>query len=376
MRARLWIFILLIAAVLLPSHSVFAGPAPTGLPMVTLPRVFCFRITDIEKVPGDPTGNAFNFEFEVLNWTNSQASGLSLMTAVGSTAVAGTIPTITDAAIDADGRGGPYQVGAEIGFGAFDSPAIQSGRGRGDQLPGLPNLINDWFAIETTATTAAWFAGEGHPIPARDLLGAMTTAEAIALIPGLGLDALGDLAVDGGPAPYSPAAPPAGGGPPFPDGTGNVLDGFVLTVTDFHEGEILSLNWFLTNAAGGPIGVPITPATAFNPGAFGFGVFNLMRLPLGAPPFGRAIYVGNSGMVGTATEFVQVPLPVNMVLDPAQFVAEFGAGITAPFLNPQDNIFGVVPNTTTIPEPSTLVLLGTGVIALMQYRRRRRHPPE
>lgn len=356
-------------------------PPPLPVPPPVIPPVFCFRFTDIEKLPGDVTGNAFRLEFEVLNWSNLPASGLNLMTAIGSTAVGGTsIPLIAGQAIDPDGRGGPLNVGAEIGAGIFDPVPVHSGRGRGD----LPGLTNDWAGVGTTPTTAAWSGLGGTAIPFRDLIGTAaapgaTQAMVDALIPGVPprVDALGDPAVDGGPLPYGPGL---GGGQPVPDGSGNVLDGFVLDVFNFHVGEIIALNWFLSSplavcapgfAGGSAIGTPgpgplgVPAAGCGN--AFGFGVFNLMRIPIGAPLVGPPVFFGNTGMLATNQQFVFAPGGADLVTDPAQFVAEFGAGITAPFFNPANNIGNVQPNTlliNVVPEPSSLLLLLAGGIGL------------
>ena len=88
----------------------------------------------------------------------------------------------------------------------------------------------------------------GTPIPNENLLfGA-------GMVPGLGTDSLDDSSIDGGPGPYTPGAgepdPQVAGAPPAPDGSGNVLDGFVLEVSDFGIGDVLSLNWALLRADG------------------------------------------------------------------------------------------------------------------------------
>ena len=118
------------------THTVKADPVPNSSnPQVVIPRVFCFRITDIERVPGDVEGDAFNFEFEVLNWTATPASGLFIATTIGTTAVDASIPIMALAGIDPDGRGGPIggaDIAGDIGVGGtFDPTAIHSGRGRG-----------------------------------------------------------------------------------------------------------------------------------------------------------------------------------------------------------------------------------------------------
>ena len=82
------------------STGASADPAPA------VPDVFCFRITDIERVPaGGP--NAFLFEFEFLNWTGTPAEGIDLTMNVGTSSLVGGIPSIAVARVDENGRGGP-----------------------------------------------------------------------------------------------------------------------------------------------------------------------------------------------------------------------------------------------------------------------------
>ncbi len=327
----------LTASALAPSVS--ADPAPSGKPGVTLPPAFCFRITDIEPVPGDITGEAFIIEFEVLNWAGRDADCLYIAANSG---CSGSV-TLAAAGIDPDGRGGSLG-GADIGPGIFDSPAVHSGRGRGD----IPGFLNDWSVTGSSSSSAMWAtSGVGTSIPARSLLGACTTADAAALVPGTTLDMMGlpvssndstgDPAVDGGPG----VAP----NPIVPDGSGNVLDGFTLSVENWGIGDILSLNWFLTDAMGMPLG---TPSGFFGPpflsfgNAFGFGVVNIARIPVGGTLPG-GVFAGNTGFVQGPFFFFDT---VFQDPSPAEFAVEFGAAVTAAFKNPADNIYNVSPNTT------------------------------
>jgi len=303
------------------------------------PPVFCFRITDIERLPGDLTGATYCIEFEVLNWTDTPAAGVALVPNIGGGAAfpgffppgpIGGPPTMFQADVDPDGRGGTIFSSPEIGPGVFDVPAIHSGRGRGD----VAGLLNDWsVAPSPGGGVALWNAGTR--IPNRDLLGALATggpSAAFALVPGLGTDALGDTAIDGGPAPYSadpPGFPPTGG-PVVPDGSGNVLDGFVIYVCDWHKGEVLSFNWYLLDDINNPIGV------VGGGNAYGFGTVNIV---LGPPGLGGAIPPIWTGGSGFGTNPVDIFDDVGQIFDQqtgteCEFYVEFGAGQTAPVRNP------------------------------------------
>ena len=357
------------------SSTAYADP-PVALPP-TFPtnQLFCFRITDMERLPSDVEGDAFRVQFQVLNWTGTDASSLFMSANTGTTAVDGGVPGFVSASIDANGRGGALG-GSDIGPGAFDAQAIHSGRGRGD----LSNLENDWQTTSVTPTHVQWDNATtvvGTPIPNRDLLFVGDPA----LVPGFGTDALGDSAVDGGPTPYVNQSP--GGGQPTPDGSGNVLDGFVIDIDDWDVGEVFSLNWFLAASFDGSASfVPVSggfPGNFFPIGTsgfgndFGFGVMNLVRVEdsIGAPApsLPGPVFVGNTGFVQSGTAFYDT---VYEIPNPSEFAAEFGAGLTAGFLNPFDNVFDVNTNAIPIPEPSSIVLVGAGLVGLGASRRRRR----
>jgi hypothetical protein len=127
-----------------------------------------------------------------------------------------------------------------------------------------------------------------------------------------------------------------------------VLDGFVMYVCDWDKGETLSLNWFLTDASGAPIG------TAGMGNAYGFGTVSLF---LGAPgqPAGP-LFAGNTGFGSNAVDIFD---DVGLIIDDdgkprCEFFVEMGAGITAPFQNPnvqqQLQQFEAFPNTEPIFE--------------------------
>ena len=191
-----------LAAVMASTSATRADPPPAP----ESPRVFCFRITDIERCPNDISGAAFIIEFEVLNWTDKPACGLTINANIGmffwwpffTPPWFNGVPMITKAGIDPDGRGGPLG-GFDIGPGVFDNPAIHSGRGRGD----LPGHLNTWFVAPigsglTGHTTVTWLApflpNDRACIPSRDLT--VNASLRISLLP-LSFDVSGSV----GPPP-------------------------------------------------------------------------------------------------------------------------------------------------------------------------------
>lgn len=366
-----------------------AGPALADPPAnPDLPSVFCFRITDMERVAGDAEGDAFRVEFEVLNWTGLDAAGVKMSLTQGTSAGV----TIDGASIDPDGRGGPTG-GTDIGPGVFDPISHQSGRGRGD----IVDHLNDWNVLGQSGTDVTYSALNaagtlvGTEIPHENLLFSTN-----ARVPGTGTDALGDSAVDGGPGPYTVGPddgnPLVAGMPPVPDGSGNVLDGFVIEIDGLGVGDVVGFNWFLlgeegeeasfaaalSNGAGEDCSTDV-PDCLFPIGVvgggneFGFGTFSLARIEIGGALPG-ALFVGNSGFNQNPVTFFD---DVYEIPNPAEFGGEFGAGLTAPFLDPLDNVFGAPTNTTLIavPEPATIGLSLAGVSAIfgVGWRRRRRN---
>ncbi len=314
--------------------GTMAKPALADPPTIpTLPDVFCFRITDIAAVAGDAEGDAFEIEFEVLNWTNLPADDVDIGLTIASDV------EFAGAGIDPNGR--------PIGPGDDGGP------------PGNLNTINDWSVDISTPTAIQWEAGTA--IPNRDLIGALAsggTAGACALVPGCSV-------VAGVPVISDPET--------IDDGD-NVLDGFTVEVDDWDIGEVLSFNWFLTNG-GSPIG------TVLQDNEFGFGVTNVARVdPVGfagnqpGPVFPT---LGNTGFQQGAVEFAPDAQNVRNAGGEivAAFGAEFGGGITAPFLNPDDSVDICPPDgcpETKVPEPNSLAALGLIALGLLGYGWQRR----
>ena len=323
-------------------------PAPVIPPFIP-PPVFCFRLTDIADVVGDPEGNAFIFEFEVLNWTNQPAFGLDLAQALAFTPITfGGQPTIIGNGIDPDGRTiGPGSDGANL------SPAD------GTFMPAKFGAANGWTPGATSPTTANYFT-LGAGIPNRDLLGVppgpgpARTAAALALVPS---DGVAPNFVDGFGRPNIGNFEAIDNGGPGVDGLpDNVLDGFLLEVDDFDLGETLSLNWFLNDALGVPIG------TSSMGNAYGFGNFNLYRSTLGFgpadrlpalwrrqpdSPFGDGQNRGSGLPPGpTAAQFTSTSVPFGNI-----FAMEPGAALTAPFEDPADQCPTCDVNGDPLPQP-------------------------
>jgi hypothetical protein len=211
------------------------------------------------------------------------------------------------------------------------------------------------------------------------------------------------------------------------DNGNNVLDGFVITIDDLDEAEVISWNWNLLDVNGNPIGTP------GNGNAYGFGTVNLARIPIGNDPESNfRIFPENTGVGNPTQLFAEDSYKVteygpeglyDEMVDPATnsnaglvqfaslssaigavaadiaedgesadseeqlialFGAEFGAGITAPFLNPGDNIFNSAtntepidysetpPNQEEVPEPSMVAASMLGAAILRSRRRKKK----
>lgn len=309
---RFWIVAVVVAGfIVIPSLS-FADPPPP--PPNELPdgifrpaRVFCFRVTDVAPLFDD---NSFQVEFEILNWSNQDAYGMSIMA---------TEVTNPD---DVQGET-PYLAGASVEPTGRPLGSTGDGANRPDNTP----VLNNWEVSKASSSTIRWRSD----------------------VPLEGIDLL--TGYEGQPWPIQPDDPRVDFldyDPDDPteikvaetiDDGPNALDGFVFTIYDFDPGEVISLNWFLENGFGGAIG------TANTGNAYGFGTVNLGRTDGGLVL--EPAFVGNTGFDQSDRTFFN---EVNFE-DPANpdtgyaFAIEFGAGITAPFMNPDDNIFNA-PITT------------------------------
>ena len=153
-----------------PQRSL-ADPVPTIIP------VFCFRITDIEAVPGDAEGDSFKFEFEVLNWTDKVATTVYIASNVGTGRGLPPMPIerpiFTNAGIDSDGR--PITLRDVNNDGFINNLDLEDANGNGildpgedinnngrldnDPMPGNAATPNDWSATLKSSTAISWTAG-------------------------------------------------------------------------------------------------------------------------------------------------------------------------------------------------------------------------
>ena len=362
-----------------------ADPPAMPPPETILPPVFCFRFTDIKAVEDDPEGDKFQLSFEVLNWSNQHAAGVRVALTEGTRDVDGKAPTFAGAGVDGNGR--------PLGPDA-------------DPLPGNQLFSNTSKVVQSTDSAIQWDTSQlnfntfvNGAIPNRDLLGVgpRNTPAACALVPG--------CRVIGNSNPFF-GTPEVADWDTVDDGD-NVLDGFVITVDDFDEQEVISFNWDLLNVAGNRIG---------DTNDYGFGTVNIARLPIHEDSHANfRVFERNTGVERTKRVFaensylVKEYSPVNYDRTLASgfsgrnaiatetngstgeeeliaiFAAEFGAGITGPFLNPEDNIFnspvnaklvnpengGPIVPPKSVPEPSIIAMLGMTAIAIFGYKRQR-----
>ena len=356
----------LIAVAFLP--NAWADPKPPNPPSQELLPVFCFRITDIQPIeegasdPG-PTNvnrdgtaandtNDYRFTFEFLNWTDTPASGMYFAVNTGAGA-AGAKPSISDAGVKADG----------------------SDRTSADPTDILPSTTNDWIPDLLPSFTGIKWTGPILPLTNHDLLG-----EPILKDDGTGTP-------QNVPAPINPADSTT-----YDDST-NALDGFTLDLDDFITNSAISINWWLLDASGDPIG------TSSSGNEAAFGTINLARVTppntLSAPLEGNTGYMADGGLFYDSSEIpanslagegINIdPLPIPLPGGPFEqdvFLAELGSGITAPFADPSDALLatdtGVVDLGPTVnaavfpsvvvPEPSGLSLALLGLLAVLRRR--------
>lgn len=394
-----------IAAGALAAALLFAAPSPADppvdppIPGTVLPRVFCFRITDIRADKTDPELNRFHFEFEILNWSDVDAGGLEMSLALP-TPVDVMFAANSFAGVDTDGRplfledtNGDMVVDAADnedlnGNGMLDAGEDQNGNGRldNDPIPGNLGFPNAWTQVSQTATKVVWaapafFPGALDGVPFVNLIGAAGFGGladpdfANSCVPGVD-EGTATVDVDGNVIPTEAI-----------DDENNVLDGFVMTVDGLDAGESLNINWFLTGAGFGeesllpfgcrltdrfgiPVGDPI--GTSFEGNEYGFGVITLARVDDG--PLGGPVFEGNVGVGQGALEFFD---SVYIVPDPAGMAAEFGAGLTAEFVDPADNTLGAGVNAVPVVQDadndgvadSVDVCLGTAIPEEVPTRR-------
>ena len=354
-------------------NSLSAAPMPPDED--TIPgSVFCCRITDIDRVDLDDGTPKDDFVImqEYLNWTTEPVDGIQVRTNVGTGfgVVREDPPDIVGLGIDRDGRGGPIG-GQEIdaggrgdttGQGTADDPAIHSGFGR-------TGALNNWTPDRSDGRVDYRAErSDAASIPNRDLLG---TTEPARLVPSRTApyepgdeDALGDSAVDGGPGTFAPGD--TGGD----IDVGNVMDGFTMTVQDFDEGEVLSINWAMLTGrtSSGEIPSVVTQNGERHP--FGFGTWSIARGNDSLPTF--SVFTTSSGFSATNSNFAMAPDGnlVNQTPNPAIFASEVELAQTARFLDPSDNTLDLPVTTrrvdaTSVPTPNTLVLFTFAIFAVV-----------
>lgn len=394
--------------------AALTGPSWADPPPNTdLPNVFCLRITDIERYEDDAEGDRFLFELEILNWTSAPASGFSVATNVGTSAGV----TIVGAGVDENGRGGgidtdfddiPVPGETPPSPNPTEDPPFMSGMGN----TGTPN---PWTVLQQDGSTAVWTDPDLN-FRKGGIFGSVNQLEFIDLLFGAppprlqpqdaagnvtGTDSTGDTSIDGGD------------GVDVSDGYGgtieNALDGLVLDVDGFGEGDVLSLNWNLLAAdffdggegdinlasvdGGGstcvadPSDPTITPdcfrpiGTAFGGNPFGFGMLNLTRAPT-VDGFGPPVFENNVGFNQNPVLFFEKDgTSVASIPNPTEFGGEIGAGQFGAFTQGADlfdqtgNPNATFVSLTAVPEPGTGMLLAAGAIgaafSIGSWRRRR-----
>ncbi len=272
---RFGLIVIACALLLITPTLIFADPVPD--PPVEDGyddpiQVFCFLMTDIQAgaIP-----NSFQFQFQSLNWADEDVYGVAIMMNVGSSDVVGERPTLVGGNIDVNGQP----------FGPV---------GTSDHLAAV-TTNNQWSISQAGPTSITW-SGITSPITPIDLLDGSQLPNPNPQPPNTvrpiqkGEQAISFMSFSNPNKPLQPDAAT------IDDGS-NVLDGFVFSVVDFDPGEVISLNWFLLDQNGDPVG------TAGGGNQYGFGVVNLKRVD-GGITLDDPIFEGNVGFDQSARSFL------------------------------------------------------------------------
>ena len=265
---------------------------------------------DIKEI----NSNTFDIDFEILNWSDSPIHKVEF---VMTNPNMGNI-VFSGSSIEPNGR--PFDF-IDIDNDTIFPPAdtddledtnndgiVDSGEDKNandrfdnDEAPGNLNTVNDWTPVAPSSTVAVFTAGT--PIPNIDLLSATSTAQANALLPNwpVPIDANGVLDnfedIDNGI---------------------NVLDGFVVRVTDVDDLETFNMNWYLYDVNDDLIGTPQ------GGNAMGFGAITLSYLE-NAGPNPSSPFVGLPSLATDPRDFYGQVYNVN-----SNFVAQTLPGLLGP----------------------------------------------
>lgn len=317
--------------------------------------LFCWRVTFIEGVPGDPEGDRFKIMMEFVNWTKDDAHRIRMARNIG-----GDVGSMQLVGADVDFNGRPFA----------DPPQPPTGN---------IQMCNTWFVNSFTPTQVIWETG-GSPIPPcpppNGLLNNAFFVGSHGGAPGFEFNGLLDPAFDDGITTGDECRIALNGMIPgsnleqvdmggmlvwkvnindteTADDGSNVLDGFVIELDDWDVGDSISFNWWLEDEFGNSIGMVFMGGSVMGD-QFGFGALNLTRLnsPAPAPLFNvntgfdpsdtiiggdadDASFWAENEVNGIDTYPIN-PIPAGRPGAGRWFAIELGAAVSAQLVNPAD----------------------------------------
>lgn len=337
-----------------PFQSSRADPPVTPPACAKLDEdLFCWRVTFIEGVPGDPEGDRFRIMMEFVNWTGSDAYRIRMARNIG-----GDVGSMQLVGADVDFNGRPFA----------DPPQPPTGN---------IQMCNTWFVNSFTDSLVIWETG-GPPIPPcpppNGLLNNAFFVGNHGGAPGFEFNGLLDPAFDDGITTGDECRTALNGMIPgsnleqvdmggmmvwkvnindteTADNGSNVLDGFWIELDDWDVGDSISFNWWLEDEQGNSIGMVFMGGSVMGD-QFGFGALNLTRLnsPAPAPLFNLnggfdpsdtiiggdaddATFWAENEVNGIDTYPIN-PIPAGRPGAGRWFAIELGAAVTAQLVNP------------------------------------------